>query len=91
MIYFLCWDGKDYRITSKVQEGKYSEVIQILCNKDEAGNSVEGGVATVSGTSFGHLGEGFIRFSYAASNQQIESALSRISNLLSERNNLSPA
>ena len=36
MIHFLCWDGKNYRITSKVQEGKYSEVIQILCNKDEA-------------------------------------------------------
>ena len=32
MIYFLCWDGKDYRITSKVQD----EVVQILCNQDEA-------------------------------------------------------
>ena len=32
MIYFLCWDGKDYRITSKVQD----EVVQILCNKYEA-------------------------------------------------------
>ena len=36
MIYFLCWDGKDYRITSEIQEGKYSEVVQILCNQDEA-------------------------------------------------------
>ena len=32
MIYFLCWDGKDYRITSKVQD----EVVQILCNQDDA-------------------------------------------------------
>ena len=36
MIYFLCWDGKDYRITSKVQDEEYSEVIQILCSQDEA-------------------------------------------------------
>ena len=38
MIYFLCWDGTDYgyRITSKVPDEEYSEVIQILCNKDEA-------------------------------------------------------
>ena len=42
----------------------------------------EAGVATVAGTSFGHLGEGFIRFSYANSVDNIESALKRIASLL---------
>ncbi len=36
----------------------------------------EAGVATVAGTSFGHLGEGFIRFSYANSVDNIEKARS---------------
>ena len=39
------------------------------------------GVATVAGTSFGHLGEGYIRFSYAASTSEIETALRRIGDL----------
>lgn len=42
----------------------------------------EAGVATVAGTSFGHLGEGFIRFSYANSVDNIENALERIASLL---------
>ncbi len=42
----------------------------------------EAGVATVAGTSFGHLGEGFIRFSYANSVDNIENALKRIASLL---------
>jgi aspartate/methionine/tyrosine aminotransferase len=42
----------------------------------------EAGVATVAGTSFGHLGEGFIRFSYANSIENIERALDRIASLL---------
>ena len=42
----------------------------------------EAGVATVAGTSFGHLGEGFIRFSYANSIENIEEALKRITSLL---------
>ena len=42
----------------------------------------EAGVATVAGTSFGHLGEGFIRFSYANSVHNIENALKRIASLL---------
>ena len=42
----------------------------------------EAGVATVAGTSFGHLGEGFIRFSYASSIENIEEALKRITSLL---------
>jgi len=42
----------------------------------------EAGVATVAGTSFGHLGEGFIRFSYANSIDNIQEALKRIRTLL---------
>ena len=42
----------------------------------------EAGVATVAGTSFGRLGEGFIRFSYANSVDNIEAALARIQALL---------
>lgn len=42
----------------------------------------EVGVAVVAGTSFGALGEGFIRFSYAASMAEIEDALGRIDKLL---------
>jgi aspartate/methionine/tyrosine aminotransferase len=42
----------------------------------------EAGVAVISGTSFGQFGEGFIRFSYAASSEQISAALARIRQLL---------
>ena len=42
----------------------------------------EMGVATVAGTSFGAWGEGFVRFSYANSADNIEKALQRISSLL---------
>jgi aspartate aminotransferase len=38
----------------------------------------EAGVACLSGTAFGRLGEGFLRFSYANSLEQIEAALGRI-------------
>jgi aspartate/methionine/tyrosine aminotransferase len=38
----------------------------------------EAGVATIAGTSFGRLGEGFIRISYAASLEQLEEAVARI-------------
>ena len=38
----------------------------------------EVGVAVVSGTSFGIHGEGYIRFSYAASTEQIQEACARI-------------
>ena len=36
------------------------------------------GVATVHGTSFGAMGEGFLRFSYAASTENIRQAVERI-------------
>jgi aspartate aminotransferase len=42
----------------------------------------EAGVATVSGTSFGAWGEGYLRFSYANSAENILEAMKRIRNLL---------
>ncbi len=41
----------------------------------------EGNVACLSGTSFGKYGEGFIRFSYANSIENIEKAMGRIKKL----------
>jgi aspartate/methionine/tyrosine aminotransferase len=43
----------------------------------------EAGVATIAGTSFGAYGEGYLRFSYANSVENIEIALGRIRELLS--------
>jgi aspartate/methionine/tyrosine aminotransferase len=40
------------------------------------------GVATVAGTSFGIHGEGYIRFSYANSTENIKLAIERVGNLL---------
>lgn len=45
----------------------------------------EAGVATIAGTSFGAYGEGFLRFSYAASLGELEEAVARIRRWL-ERN-----
>jgi aspartate aminotransferase len=42
----------------------------------------EAGVATVSGTSFGAWGEGYLRFSYANSAENIREAIGRIRELL---------
>jgi aspartate aminotransferase len=42
------------------------------------------GVATVAGTSFGVFGEGYIRFSYANSIENIRTAIQRIGTLLTE-------
>lgn len=42
----------------------------------------EGGVAALAGTSFGQEGEGYLRFSYANSLEDIEKALELIENLL---------
>jgi aspartate aminotransferase len=38
----------------------------------------KGGVATLSGTSFGAMGEGYLRLSYANSVENIEKAIERI-------------
>ncbi|GBD07171.1 Aspartate aminotransferase [bacterium HR21] len=46
---------------------------------------LEAGVACLSGTSFGAYGEGFVRFSYANSVENIERALERIAEFLERR------
>ena len=43
------------------------------------------GVATVAGTSFGEYGEGYLRFSYAASSEQILEAMTRIREFIAQR------
>ena len=43
---------------------------------------MEAEVATISGTSFGIHGEGYLRFSYAASSEAIEEACGRIARRL---------
>ena len=42
----------------------------------------QAGVATVAGTSFGVYGEGYVRFSYANSTENIKLAVERVGNLL---------
>lgn len=42
----------------------------------------QAGVACLSGTSFGEYGEGYVRFSYANSIENIETALTKISDML---------
>ena len=46
----------------------------------------EAGVATVAGTSFGAFGEGYVRFSYANSAENIRRALDRVGEMLAGRN-----
>lgn len=43
---------------------------------------IDAGVASIAGTSFGHLGEGYIRFSYASSTDNIRNAMERIRHLM---------
>lgn len=45
----------------------------------------ETGVACVSGTAFGSLGEGYLRFSYAESTKNIKIAMNKIEKLVLER------
>ena len=45
----------------------------------------DAGVATIAGTSFGRHGEGYIRLSFAASDEAISEALGRIKSFLSAR------
>ncbi len=42
----------------------------------------EAGVAVLAGTAFGSYGEGYLRFSYASSTENIQEALRRVKNLL---------
>ena len=45
----------------------------------------EAGLATIAGTSFGQYGEGYLRFSYAASTEEILEAMTRIREFLANR------
>jgi aspartate aminotransferase len=47
----------------------------------------EAGIATISGTSFGRFGEGYLRISYAASLEALEDALERIGGWLARQGN----
>jgi aspartate aminotransferase len=47
----------------------------------------EAGVATISGTSFGAFGDGYLRFSYAASLAALEEAVARIKSWLERQGN----
>ncbi|MGH7043866.1 MAG: pyridoxal phosphate-dependent aminotransferase, partial [Acetobacteraceae bacterium] len=51
----------------------------------------EAGVATVPGTSFGALGDGHLRFSYAASLEALQDAVGRIGEWLRSQNAETPA
>ena len=42
----------------------------------------DAGVAVIAGTSFGAFGEGYLRFSYANSTENIQMAISRIKEML---------
>jgi len=42
----------------------------------------KGGVAALAGTSFGEFGEGYLRFSYANSRENIKEAILRIKKVL---------
>ncbi|HEX2525725.1 MAG TPA: pyridoxal phosphate-dependent aminotransferase [Geminicoccus sp.] len=67
--------GAFYAFPNITGTGKSSRVLQ-----DEILN--EAGVALISGTSFGIHGEGYLRFSYAASVEAIEEACARIQRYL---------
>jgi aspartate/methionine/tyrosine aminotransferase len=43
------------------------------------------GVATIAGTSFGRFGEGYLRLSYANSQENIRAALERIAGYLADQ------
>jgi aspartate aminotransferase len=67
--------GAFYAFPNVEGTGKSSRALQDLMLN-------EAGVATVSGTSFGEYGEGFIRFSYANSVDNIREAMRRIRKVL---------
>lgn len=51
----------------------------------EVGLLEKAGVATIAGTSFGRFGEGYLRLSYANSQENIRAALQRMADFLAER------
>ena len=51
----------------------------------------DAGIATIAGTSFGAYGEGYLRFSYANSVDNIRNALERMAEFLSTAKAAGPA
>ncbi|MEX1024091.1 MAG: pyridoxal phosphate-dependent aminotransferase [Planctomycetota bacterium] len=68
--------GAFYAFANVKATGKSSKELQNLL-------LTEAGVATIAGTAFGALGEGYLRFSYCASLEQIREATRRVRELLS--------
>jgi len=67
--------GAFYAFSNITQTGMTSmELQELLLN--------EAGVATIAGTSFGQYGEGYVRFSYANSTENILKALDRVKSIL---------
>jgi aspartate aminotransferase len=64
-------DGAFYAFPNVSKTGVSSKVLADMLLND-------GGVACLSGTAFGSYGDGYLRFSYAASLENIQEALSRI-------------
>ncbi|MBM3505951.1 MAG: pyridoxal phosphate-dependent aminotransferase [Alphaproteobacteria bacterium] len=69
--------GAFYAFANITGTGRTSRAVQDLL-LDRAG------VAVVSGTAFGHLGEGFVRFSYANSATAIREAMARMRQALGQ-------
>lgn len=68
-------EGAFYVFPNIKETGKSSKFLQDYLLE-------EGGVASLAGTSFGAFGEGYLRFSYANSIENIQEALSRIETAL---------
>jgi aspartate/methionine/tyrosine aminotransferase len=67
--------GAFYTFPNITGTGKSSRELQDLFLE-------KAGVATVSGTSFGEFGEGYLRFSYANSTENIREAVQRMKDVL---------
>ena len=76
---FSCVDpgGAFYAFPNITGTGKTGRELQDLMLE-------KAGVATVAGTAFGVCGEGYVRFSYANSTENIKAAIQRIGNLMTE-------
>ncbi|MFZ4761639.1 MAG: pyridoxal phosphate-dependent aminotransferase [Alphaproteobacteria bacterium] len=70
--------GAFYAFPNITGTGKTSKELQTALLEEE-------GVACLPGTSFGDMGEGFLRFSYCASMEVIEEALHRFEKLLERK------
>jgi aspartate/methionine/tyrosine aminotransferase len=75
---FSCVEPKGafYAFPNIVETGMNSKALEELLLEDA-------GVASIAGTSFGYMGEGYIRFSYANSTENIREAMARVKQCLS--------